>query len=58
MKTLTLDASGQIFLSWWSEQAISHLRHPLHFERSLAIQIGSFFVVKLADLPQNSSENA
>jgi hypothetical protein len=42
MKTLILDASGHIRFSWKSEHAISHLRHPLHFESSLAIQIGSF----------------
>jgi len=43
MKTLILEASGHICFSWKSEQAISHFRHPLHFESSLAIHIGSFF---------------
>ncbi len=43
MKTLTIEASGHMRFSWKSEQAISHLRHPLHLESSLAIQIGSFF---------------
>ncbi|MFB3889832.1 MAG: hypothetical protein ACE14S_10110 [Candidatus Bathyarchaeia archaeon] len=38
MKTRTRDASGQILFSWLSEQAISHFRHPLHLEKSLAIQ--------------------
>jgi hypothetical protein len=38
-----MEASGHMRFSWKSEQAISHFRHPLHFESSLAIQIGSFF---------------
>jgi membrane protein YqaA with SNARE-associated domain len=45
MKTLILDASGHMRFSWKSEHAISHFLHPLHFESSLAIQIGSFFFV-------------
>jgi hypothetical protein len=43
MKTRTIEASGHMRFSWKSEQAISHLRHPLHLESSLAIQIGSLF---------------
>jgi len=45
MKTLILEASGHMRFSWKSEHAISHFLHPLHFEKSLAIQIGSFSVV-------------
>jgi len=45
MKTLILDASGHMRFSWASEHAISHLRQPLHFDNSLAIQIGSFLTV-------------
>ena len=45
MKTLILEASGHMRFSWKSEHAISHFLHPLHFDKSLAIQIGSFFVV-------------
>jgi len=45
MKTLILEASGHMRFSWKSEQAISHFLHPLHFEKSLAIHIGSFFIV-------------
>jgi hypothetical protein len=44
MNILTLEASGQMRFSWESEQAISHLRQPLHFVNSRAIQIGSFFL--------------
>jgi len=44
MKTLILEASGHMRFSWKSEHAISHLLHPLHFEKSLAIHIGSFCV--------------
>jgi hypothetical protein len=42
MNTLILDASGHMLFSWKSEHAISHFLHPLHFESSRAIQIGSF----------------
>jgi hypothetical protein len=42
MNILILEASGHIRFSWESEHAISHFRHPLHFESSLAIQIGCF----------------
>ena len=45
MKTLILEVSGHMRLSWKSEHTISHFLHPLHFEKSLAIHIGSFFVV-------------
>ena len=48
MKTLILEASGHMRFSWKSEHAISHFLHPLHFEKSLAIQIGSFFVVNFS----------
>jgi hypothetical protein len=44
MKTLILEASGHIRFSWKSEHAISHFLQPLHLDKSLAIQIGSFFV--------------
>jgi hypothetical protein len=33
------EASGHMRFSWKSEQTISHLLQPLHFERSLAIHI-------------------
>jgi hypothetical protein len=46
MKTVILDAVGQMRFSWYNEQAISHFLHPLHFESSRAIQIGSFFRFK------------
>jgi hypothetical protein len=45
MKTLILDASGQMRFSWESEHAISHFLQPLHRERSLAIQTSFFFVL-------------
>jgi hypothetical protein len=44
MKTLILEASGHMRFSWKSEHAISHFLQPLHLDKSLAIQIGSFFV--------------
>jgi hypothetical protein len=47
MKTLILEASGHMRFSWKSEHAISHFLQPLHFAKSLAIQMGSFFVGKL-----------
>jgi hypothetical protein len=50
MKTLTLEASGHMRFSWESEQAISHFLHPLHLDRSLAIQMGSFLVGNFAPL--------
>jgi hypothetical protein len=50
MKILILEASGHMRFSWKSEHAISHFLQPLHFESSLAIQIGSFFVGKLKAL--------
>jgi len=45
MKTLIIEASGHTQFSWNNEHAISHFLHPLHFESSLAIQIGSVFFV-------------
>jgi hypothetical protein len=57
MKTLILEASGHMRFSWKSEHAISHFLQPLHLDKSLAIQIGSFFVGKfqhsqnVADFP-------
>ena len=44
MKTLILEVSGHMRFSWESEHVISHFLHPLHFEKSLATHIGSFFV--------------
>jgi hypothetical protein len=46
MKTLMREASGHIRFSWKSEHATSHFLQPLHFDSSLAIQTGSFLVVK------------
>jgi hypothetical protein len=46
MKMVILDAVGQMRFSWYNEHAISHFLHPLHFESSRAIQIGSFFCFK------------
>jgi hypothetical protein len=58
MKTLILEASGHIRFSWESEHAISHLRQPLHFESSLAIQIGSFlFAKRISSKNQRISHN-
>jgi hypothetical protein len=42
IKTLILEASGQMRFSWKSEQAISHFLQPLHLERSRAIHNGVF----------------
>jgi hypothetical protein len=46
MKTVIRDAVGHTRFSWYSEQAISHFLHPLHFESSRAIQMGSFLRFK------------
>jgi hypothetical protein len=48
MKTLILEASGHMRFSWEREHAISHFLQPLHFAKSLAIHMGSFFVGKLS----------